>query len=87
MFHNETGTYVEAPDEIAKMLEVSDIDSVWTPATSWSAAATVEYVKKWGDRIDHVHIKTADLPRFQQIVDEGSANQRDLGARGLPEAR
>ena len=40
VFHNETGTYVEAPDEIAKMLEVSDIDSVWTPATSWSAAAT-----------------------------------------------
>jgi hypothetical protein len=31
----------------------------------------VEYVKKWGDRIDHVHIKTADLPRFQQVVDEG----------------
>ena len=31
----------------------------------------VEYVKKWANRIDHVHIKTADLPRFQQIVDEG----------------
>ena len=26
---------------------------------------------KWADRIDHVHIKTADLPRFQQVVDEG----------------
>jgi inosose dehydratase len=31
----------------------------------------VEYLKKWADRIDHVHIKTADLPRFQEVVDEG----------------
>ena len=72
VFHNETGTYVEAPDEVAKMLEVSDIGLCMDAGHFLVGGGDpVEYVKKWGDRIDHVHIKTADLPRFQQIVDEG----------------
>ena len=39
VFHNETGTFVEAPEEVGRMLEVSDIGLAWTRAISCSAAA------------------------------------------------
>jgi inosose dehydratase len=72
VFHNETGTFVEAPAEVGKMLEVSEIGLCMDAGHFLVGGGDpVEYVKKWGDRIDHVHIKTADLPRFQQVVDEG----------------
>jgi inosose dehydratase len=72
VFHNETGTFVEAPAEVDKMLEVSEIGLCMDAGHFLVGGGDpVEYVKKWGDRIDHVHIKTADLPRFQQVVDEG----------------
>jgi len=71
VFHNETGTYVEAPDEVARMLEVSEIGLCMDAGHFLVGGGDpVEYLKKWADRIDHVHIKTADLPRFQEIVDE-----------------
>jgi inosose dehydratase len=72
VFHNETGTFVEAPAEVARMLEVSEIGLCMDAGHFLVGGGDpVEYVKKWGDRIDHVHIKTADLPRFQEVVDEG----------------
>ena len=39
VFHNETGTFVEAPDEVGKMLESRKSACVWMQAISWSAAA------------------------------------------------
>jgi inosose dehydratase len=72
VFHNETGTFVEAPAEVGRMLEVSEIGLCMDAGHFLVGGGDpVEYVKKWGDRIDHVHIKTADLPRFQEVVDEG----------------
>ncbi|QNJ93890.1 TIM barrel protein [Mycolicibacterium fluoranthenivorans] len=72
VFHNETGTFIEAPDEVAKMLDLSDIGLCMDAGHFLVGGGDpVEYVKKWGDRIDHVHLKTADLERFQSIVDEG----------------
>ena len=72
VFHNETGTFVEAPEEVGRMLEVSEIGLCMDAGHFLVGGGDpVEYVKKWANRIDHVHIKTADLPRFQQIVDEG----------------
>ena len=72
VFHNETGTFVEAPEEVGRMLEVSEIGLCMDAGHFLLGGGDpVEYVKKWANRIDHVHIKTADLPRFQQVVDEG----------------
>ena len=72
VFHNETGTFVEAPEEVGRMLEVSEIGLCMDAGHFLVGGGDpVEYVKKWANRIDHVHIKTADLPRFQEIVEEG----------------
>jgi len=72
VFHNETGTFVEAPAEVGRMLEVSEIGLCMDAGHFLVGGGDpVEYLKKWSDRIDHVHIKTADLTKFQQVVDEG----------------
>src|ERR1700754_2558965 len=72
VFHNETGTYVEAPDEVGRMLEVSEIGLCMDAGHFLLGGGDpVAYLKKWANRIDHVHIKTADLSRFQEVVDEG----------------
>ena len=62
VFHNETGTFVEAPAEVGRMLEVSEIGLCMDAGHFLVGGGDpVEYLKKWADRIDHVHIKTADL--------------------------
>ena len=72
VFHNETGTFVEAPEEVGRMLEVSDIGLCMDAGHFLLGGGDpVEYLRKWADRIDHVHLKTADLQRFQSVVDDG----------------
>jgi inosose dehydratase len=71
-FHNETGTFVEAPGEIEKVLEISDIGLCLDAGHFLVGGGNpVAQLRDWKDRINHVHLKTADLARFQQIVDEG----------------
>ena len=69
-FHNETGTFVEAPEEIEKMLSVSDVG--WCLDTGHfllGGGEPVTALNKWFDRINHIHIKDATLSRFEKIVE------------------
>lgn len=68
-FHNETGTFVEAPEEIEKMLEVSDVG--WCLDTGHfliGGGEPVAALKKWFNRINHIHIKDTHLNLFEKIV-------------------
>ncbi len=70
-FHNETGTYVEAPEEIEKMLSVSDVG--WCLDTGHfllGGGEPVTALNKWFDRINHIHIKDATLNLFEKIVQD-----------------
>ena len=68
-FHNETGTFVEAPEEIEKMLSVSDVG--WCLDTGHfliGGGEPVAALKKWFNRINHIHIKDTHLNLFEKIV-------------------
>lgn len=70
-FHHETGTYVEAPWEIACVLDVSDVGlCLDTGHLFISGGDPVEALRQWGERINHVHIKDAVSSVMDQIVAE-----------------
>jgi inosose dehydratase len=70
-FHHETGTYVESPAEIAKVMEISDVGLCLDSGHFLIGGGDpVEYLRTWADRINHVHLKSASIARFNEVVAE-----------------
>jgi inosose dehydratase len=68
-FHPETGTYVEAPWEIAEVLDRSDVGlCLETGHMMLGGGDPVALLREWGDRINHVHLKDAVLSVMAGIV-------------------
>ncbi len=68
-FHPETGTHVEAPWEIERVLEVSDIGlCLETGHMLLGGGDPVTMLRDLGDRVNHVHLKDARLAVMNQIV-------------------
>jgi len=68
-FHPETGTYVEAPWEIERVLEVSDVGlCLETGHMLLGGGDPVAMLTDLGDRVNHVHLKDARLPVMAQII-------------------
>jgi inosose dehydratase len=68
-FHNETGTNIESPTEIERMLGVSDVG--WCLDTGHfliGGGDPVPMLSKWAHRINHIHIKDVTLRSFEEIV-------------------
>ena len=71
-FHHETGTFVEAPHEIERVLEVSDIGlCLDTGHLLLGGGDPVEAVGAWGARINQVHLKDARRSVMAAIVAAG----------------
>jgi inosose dehydratase len=72
-FHHETGTYVEAPWEIEKVLELTSIDlCLDTGHLLLGGGDPVKAMHDWGDRINHIHLKDARKAVVEQIVKEAA---------------
>ena len=72
-FHHETGTYVEAPWEIDRMLEVSDIGlCLDTGHLLIGGGDPVTAVSRWGSRINQVHLKDARRSVMAEIIVDGA---------------
>jgi inosose dehydratase len=72
-FHHETGTFVEAPAEIERVLSLSDIGlCLDTGHFLIGGGDPVEFMRKWSSRINHVHAKDAYLDVFETIVSDGA---------------
>ena len=57
-FHHHTATYVEAPWEIERLLELTDVGLLLdTGHLALGSGDPVQASRDWGSRIDHVHIK------------------------------
>ena len=87
-FHHETGTYVEAPWEIERVLELTDIGvCLDTGHLLLGGGDPVAAIGAWGSRINQVHLKDARRSVMAEIIARRRAGQRDLVARGVPGAR
>ncbi len=72
-FHHETGTYVESPGEIEKVLEVSDIGlCLDTGHLLLGGGDPVAAVTAWSSRINQVHLKDAKRSVMAGIIADGA---------------
>ena len=72
-FHHETGTHVEAPWEIEKVLELTSIGlCLDTGHLLLGGGDPVKAMEDWGERINHVHLKDARKAVVEQIVKEAA---------------
>lgn len=68
-FHPHTATYIEAPWEIDRLLELSDIGvCLDTGHLLLGGGDPVSAVDSWRERINHVHVKDARLDVIRQII-------------------
>ena len=68
-FHPETGTHVEAPWEIERVLEVSDVGlCLETGHMLLGGGDPVAMLRDLGDRVNHVHLKDARLAVMNEII-------------------
>jgi inosose dehydratase len=72
-FHPETGTNVEAPWEIERVLDVSDIGlCLETGHMMLGGGDPAAMLRAWAERINHVHLKDAVRTVMKGIVDDGA---------------
>jgi inosose dehydratase len=70
-FHHETGTHVEAPWEIEKVLELTTIGlCLDTGHLLLGGGDPVQAMREWRERINHLHLKDASRAIVEQIVRE-----------------
>ena len=68
-FHHETGTYIEAPWEIARVLEISDVGLCLDTGHFFiDGGDPVAAIHDWADRINHVHVKDAVMSVMDGII-------------------
>lgn len=72
VFHHHCAGYVETPDEIEMLMQLTDQDLVGlcfdTGHYAYGGGDPVEGLKKFSDRIDHVHFKDWDASVFEKAV-------------------
>jgi inosose dehydratase len=72
-FHHETGTYIEAPWEIEKVLELTSIGlCLDTGHLLLGGGDPVRGMHDWGERINHLHLKDARHAVVDGIVREAA---------------
>jgi inosose dehydratase len=72
-FHHETGTRIEAPWEIEKVLELTSIGlCLDTGHLLLGGGDPAKAIRDWGMRINHLHLKDARRSVVEQIVREAA---------------
>jgi inosose dehydratase len=72
-FHPETGTYVEAPWEIERVLDLSDVGlCLETGHMMLGGGDPLAMLRSCAGRINHVHLKDAVLDVMKQIIADGA---------------
>jgi inosose dehydratase len=63
-FHQHTGTFVETPDELERLLAVTDRErlGICLDVGHWTVGGgdPVEALRRFGDRVTHLHLKDVD---------------------------
>jgi inosose dehydratase len=68
-FHHHTATYVEAPWEIERLLELTDVGLLLdTGHLALGGGDAVQGLRDWGDRIDHVHVKDVKFAILDSVI-------------------
>jgi inosose dehydratase len=82
-FHPHTSTHVEAPWEIERLLETSDIGLlVDTGHLLLGGSDPIDSVRSWGPRVNYVHVKDVRLAVLETVIRDG-ADALEAWRRGI----
>jgi inosose dehydratase len=82
-FHHHTASYVEAPWEIERLLELTDVGLLLdTGHLALAGGDPSRALRDWGDRIDHVHLKDVRGSVLAAVVAD-RADMVDAWRRGV----
>lgn len=74
-YHNHVGSYVETPDEVARLLAITDPDLVDlcfdTGHYAYGGGDPAEFVVEWHHRIGYLHLKDVDPVVLARVRGEG----------------
>lgn len=70
-FHQHTSSFVEAPWEVERLLELTDVGLlVDTGHLLLGGGDPVQALRDWGERVNYVHIKDVRMDVVRQVVAE-----------------
>jgi inosose dehydratase len=82
-FHHHTATFVEAPWEIERLLELTDVGLLLdTGHLALGGGNPVSALRAWGERINHVHIKDVRNDVLAGVIADG-ADMPEAWRRGV----
>jgi inosose dehydratase len=82
-FHHHTATFVEAPWEIERMLELTDVGLLLdTGHLALGGGEPTEALRAWGDRINHLHVKDVHSDVLAGVIADG-ADMPEAWRRGV----
>lgn len=82
-FHHHTATFVEAPWEIERMLELTDVGLLLdTGHLALGGGEPTEALRAWGDRINHLHVKDVHSDVLAGVIEDG-ADMPEAWRRGI----
>ncbi|MFG6194838.1 TIM barrel protein [Nonomuraea sp. JJY05] len=82
VFHHHLGTYVETPDDVERLLELTDVQlCLDTGHLLLAGGDPVSALRDWSGRVGHVHIKDGDTKILAQALVDG-VDLRELMGRG-----
>lgn len=82
-FHHHAGTFVESPEEIDLFLD--NVDTGLTLDTGHlviGGGDPVAAARRWGERINHLHVKDVDLAALRRVVAAGGG-MREVWSAGV----
>jgi inosose dehydratase len=82
-FHHHTATFVEAPWEIERLLELTDVGLLLdTGHLALGGGDPTEAWRAWGDRINHLHVKDVHRDVLAGAIADG-ADMPEVWRRGV----
>ncbi|MGH9020317.1 MAG: TIM barrel protein, partial [Acidimicrobiales bacterium] len=74
-FHPETGTWVEAPWEVERVMDLSDVGVCLETGHLFVCGGNpAELITRWGARVNHVHVKDAHRAVMDAIIADHEPN-------------
>ena len=81
-FHHHAGTYVESAAEIDRFLTDVDIDlTLDTGHLVLAGGDPVDALRRWGGRINHLHLKDVDRSILRRVIN-GGGGMREVWSSG-----
>jgi inosose dehydratase len=82
-FHHHTASYVEAPWEIERLLELTDVGVlVDTGHLLIGGGDPVQALREWGERVNYVHVKDVRMDVLRRVVAD-RADMLEAWRRGI----